>query len=124
MKPNHQRFGCTKKQWDSYVTDAQKILVEIARQRAMITYGELAERMTTIRVEPYDLTLWEIIGDVSRQEEAVGRGLLSVVVVHKHGDMEPGHGFFELARHYRRDLSDRTKCFVDELHRVHRVWSR
>lgn len=38
-----------------------------------------------------------MLGEVSVEEEAADRGLLSVLVVHKVGDMQPGPGFFELA---------------------------
>lgn len=123
MKPTHERFGFTKKQWDSFKAEARGILVIVASQRGMITYGELAARMTSIQVQPHDMVLWEIIGDVARDEEQAKRGLLSVVVVHKDGDMEPGGGFFDLAKATGRKTSDRTKLFVEELHRVHKVWS-
>jgi hypothetical protein len=122
-KLNHEKFGHTSQEWETFKTEAREILVETARRRGMITYGELASRMTTIAVEPHDQVLWEIIGDVAWDEEAAGRGLLSVVVVHKHGDMEPGGGFFDLAKHYKRPFRDRTSCFVEELKRVHAVWS-
>ena len=122
-KPIYESFGHKRKQWESFVEEAREILVGIARQRGMITYGELASRMTTIPVEPHDMVLWSIIGDVSHNEEKAGRGLLSVVVVHKHGDQEPGHGFYELAKCYGRNMKDKTKCFVEELKNVHYVWS-
>ena len=122
MKPNHERFGYSKKEWETFKKEARDILIEVASERRMITYGELASQMTTIHVEPHDMTLWEIIGDVSRDEERAGRGLLSVLVVHKHGDMEPGGGFFDLAKYFGRP-SDRMKCFVEEMHKVHAVWS-
>jgi hypothetical protein len=123
MKLNHERFGFTKKQWEGFKDESREIMVEVARQRGMITYGELATRMTTIQVEPHDMILWEIIGDVARDEEAAKRGLLSVVVVHKHGDMEPGYGFYDLANYFGRNTTDKTKCFIDEMHNVHRMWS-
>jgi hypothetical protein len=123
QRPNHERFGYTMKQWEKFKAEARGILVEIASQRGMITYGDLAARMTTVHVEPHDMVLWEIIGDVARDEEEEGRHLLSVVVVHKHGDMEPGGGFYDLAKDFGRNVNDRTVCFVEELHRVHAVWS-
>ncbi len=46
--------------------------------------------------------------------------MLTVLVVHKHGDMEPGRGFYELAHSLGRDTSDLQKCWIEELHRVHR----
>jgi len=60
---------------------------------------------------------------VSNNEFASGRGLLSVIVVHKYGDMEPGLGFYELAQSLGLDVSDRVKCWIRELHRVHDYWS-
>jgi hypothetical protein len=123
VKPYHEIYGFTLNQWQTFKTEAREILIATAGQRAMITYGELAGHMTTIPVEPHDPVLWHIIGDVARDEEHAGRGLLSVVVVHKHGDMEPGPGFFEPAKYFKRKTKDKTKCFVDELHNVHHVWS-
>ena len=123
MKPIYQRLGFKKTAWDSFKKEALDILITVASQRKMITYGELAAQMTTISVDPHDMVLWEIIGDVARDEEQAGRGLLSVVVVHKHGDMEPGPGFFELAKYFKRNTSDQTKCWIEETKRVFKVWS-
>jgi hypothetical protein len=118
-----QKFGKTEKEWAVYKAEARAHMIERAAQRAMITYGDLATRMTTVSVEPHDQMLWEIIGDVARDEAEANRGLLSVVVVHKNGDMEPGPGFFELAKYFGRKTADKTKCFIEELHRVHAGWS-
>jgi hypothetical protein len=49
--------------------------------------------------------------------------MLSVIVVHKAGDMQPCPGFFELAKELGRDTSDVLKCWVEELKKVHQVWS-
>jgi hypothetical protein len=49
--------------------------------------------------------------------------MLSVIVVHKSGDMQPGHGFFELAESLGRDTSDILACWIAELKRVHAYWS-
>jgi hypothetical protein len=46
-----------------------------------------------------------MLGEISL-EGAAGRGMLSVIVVHKDGDMQPGPGFFELAEELDRDTSD------------------
>ncbi len=123
MKQNHEKFGFTIKQWKSFKKEAREILVEVATQQTTITYGQLADKMTTIQVEPHDMMLWHMIGDVAVEEEQAGRGLLSVLVVHKQGDMKPGGGFFELANHFGRDTRDKTKCFVEEMTKVHAVWS-
>ena len=98
-------------------------MVGVARNRQMITYSDMAGQMTAIAVEAHDQVLWDIIGDVARDEQQTGHGLLSAVVVHKHGDMEPGKGFFELAKFYNRNLADRTKCWVEELKTLYEYWS-
>lgn len=123
MKPICQRFGYNQTQWDAFKAEAREILVDVARREDTISYGDLAAQMTTIAVEPHDMVLWEIIGDVGRDEEQAERGILSVLVVHKHGDMEPGGGFYDLARFFGRKTSDRTKCFIEEMNNVHAVWS-
>lgn len=123
MSDYPEKYGYTRKQWETFKKEAREILIKVAADRGMITYGDLAARMTTISVEPHDPVLWHIIGDVARDEERAGRGLLSVVVVHKHGDMEPGQGFWELAKYFGRDTHNRTTRFVEELHNVHHVWS-
>ena len=121
-KPNHERFGFSKSEWEVFKKESRQIMVETARSRGMITYGDLAAKMTTIPVEPHDMVLWEIIGDVARDEEKANRGLLSVVVVRKN-DMQPGGGFYELAKYFNRNTGDKMKCVTTEMHKVHAVWS-
>ena len=35
----------------------------------------------------------EMLGEIGTEENAAKRGILTVIVVHKSGDMEPGAGF-------------------------------
>lgn len=65
------------------------ILQETASSRGMITYSDLAKRMKTVVIGHHDTAMNDMLLDVSRKEASAGRGLLSVVVVHKYGDMEP-----------------------------------
>ena len=41
--------------------------------------------------------------------------MLPVIVVHKVGDMQPGPGFFQLAKKLGRDTSDILVCWIDQL---------
>ena len=50
--------------------------------------------------------------------------MLTVIVVHKTGDMEPGKGFYELAALLGHNTKDPMKFWVSELHKVHAVWSK
>lgn len=98
-------------------------MIAVARRRAMMTYSELVREIQAISLQPHDPRLFHFLGEISSEEDHAGRGLLTVVVVHKYGDMEPGKGFYELAASLGRDTSDLQKCWIEELHGVHRTWS-
>jgi len=117
------KYGYEQSEWNAAKTEMREALVERAQVRGMIPYSELVEKITTIELEPNSFALAAMLGEVSTEEAEADRGMLSVLVVHKVGDMQPGPGFFELAGELGRDTSDILKCWVDELKKVHRVWS-
>jgi len=99
------------------------ILIACARERKVLPYGKLATLVTGIPFEAHDQRMFDMLGEISQEEDAVGRGMLSAVIVHKEGDMMPGPGFFELAQDLKKDVSDILKCWIAELHRVFDYWS-
>ena len=116
-------YGFSERDWDAAKQEVRTTLVERAKVRGMIPYSDLVEKIRAIRFQAHDQRLFHLLGQVSTEENAAGRGMLSVVVVHKFGDMQPGPGFFELANQLGRDTSDVLKCWVEELKRVYAVWS-
>jgi len=117
------KYGYKVEDWDAAKEEMKGILSERAKLRGMIPYSELVGRIQAIRMEPDSYALAHMLGEVSEEEDAAGRGMLSVIVVHKVGDMQPGPGFFQLAKKLGRDTSDILTCWVEELKRVHRCWS-
>jgi hypothetical protein len=117
-------FDVPKLQWEAAKAEATVIMVERAKVRGMIAYSDLASKIRAFPLKAHDPRLFHLLGQISSEEDAAGRGMLTVIVVHKVGDMQPGPGFFELAKSLGRDTSDILKCWVDELHRVHAVWGR
>ena len=113
----------TAEDWKLAVHEATDILIERAKLRGMIPYSDLANKITSIQLEAHDPRLFELLGEISKNEDAQGRGMLSVIVVHKQGDMQPGPGFFELAKELGRDTKDILDCWVKELKKVHGYWS-
>jgi molybdopterin synthase catalytic subunit len=99
-------------------------MIERARVRGMIPYSDLVSRISAIQFQAYDQRFFHFLGEISSEEDAAGRGMLTVVVVHKHGDMQPGPGFLKLAKLLGRDTRDADACWIGELHRVHAVWSK
>jgi hypothetical protein len=118
------KYGYRVEDWEAAKKDMREILVERARLRGMIPYSDLVSRIETIRMEPDSFALAHMLGEISEAEDAAGRGMLSVIVVHKDGDMQPGPGFFQLAKKLGRNTSDKTTCWVEELRRVHGHWSK
>ena len=89
----------------------------------MIAYSELSRKLTSIAIAPFGSPMSEMLGEIAEEEDRAGHGLLTVLVVHKSGDMEPGVGFYELAEKLGRDVSDRLNLWVTELHKVHDYWA-
>ncbi|MBA7601190.1 hypothetical protein ES703_08257 [subsurface metagenome] len=117
------KYGFSLADWDKAKEKMKQILIERAKVRGMIPYSELVENVKSITMEPDSHALAAMLGEISSEEDNAGRGMLTVIVVHKRGDMQPGPGFFELAKELGRDTSDILKCWVDELKRVHAYWS-
>lgn len=117
------KYGFPISDWNKAKNEMRGILIERAKVRGMIPYSELVGKLKTISLEPESYALAAMLGEISSEEDASGRGMLTVIVVHKQGDMQPGPGFFELAEELGRDTSDILKCWVDELKKVYAYWS-
>ena len=116
--------GLPESVWSNAKEEARRAMIDAARRRGVISYSELVGRVTSCRLEPHDLRLAHMLGEISSEEDDAGRGLLTVVVVHKSGDMKPGSGFFTLARSRGRETADWQRFWLEELERVYEAWSK
>lgn len=116
-------YGHSLKTWNTAKDEALAAMTKAAKRRGMITYTELAQQIEAIKFHPHDMPLHAMLGECSTDEAKAGRGMISVVVVHKRGDMEPGAGFYALAEELGRPKEEKTKMWVKELHLVHDYWS-
>ena len=103
--------------WESAKREAKSILWTRARQGQMITYAELARAMRQIQFEPHDHVFHMMLGQISEEEDADGRGLLSALVILQDQGV-PGDGFWTCAASCGRDVSDRLKCWIAEVESV------
>ncbi|UPK04558.1 HNH endonuclease [Bradyrhizobium sp. 170] len=111
--------GFTHEVWGFAKEEALSVLRRKAVQNdPLITYSDIAKEIRAIKFEPDDKRLHELLGEISVDENAAGRGMLSVLVVHKHGEHKPGPGFFVLAKRLGRKTSDPEELFVAELAKV------
>jgi hypothetical protein len=110
------------------VEETRKILVEVAKNEDTISYTDLCNRITAIKVEPETYALANILGQVSAAEDRKGNGMLSVLVVYKDSlDLRPGPGFFNLARELDYDLPDKEAedaFWIRQSEKVYDQWSR
>ena len=90
----------------------------------MIPYSELVSKIESIRIDPHEDRFFHFLGEISTVEAKAGRGMMTALVVHKDGDMQPGPGFFKLAQSLGRDTTDITACWVEEFKKVHAAWAR
>jgi len=109
--------------WNTGKAEVIGILQQRARERGMITYSDLSRQLRSIVIPYDDPAMAAMLDEISTEEFKSGRGMLSVIVVHKYGDMEPGAGFFKLAESLGRRVGDKTTFWVTELHAVHGYWS-
>lgn len=117
-------FDVPPETWQNAKEEIRRILIEKARQRAMIPYSELVGLVKSLAFNAFDLRLFAILGQISVEEHERGRPLISVLVVHKTGDMQPGEGFFELAHSLGRDTSDVLKAWIEEVRSVYQYWNK
>jgi hypothetical protein len=118
------KHGFPVAQWQSGVDEAVAILSERASREDPITYSELAARLRTVTIGYHSQAMDDLLVDVSTQEHEAGRPLLSVMVVRKYGDQEPGNGFYKLAEWLGFKFSDRQAFWIAEFNRVTEYWRR
>ena len=111
-------YGHAPNLWNSAKEKLRTELWRTASVRRM-TYGEAVGFIRNLIVlDPHDHVFHEMLVQISVEEDANGRGMLSAIVVHL-ADGQPGNGFFDLAGQLGRNISDRLACWVREVSRLY-----
>ncbi len=119
-----ETFGYPVKTWQAVKDEIPLVLTECARNQKTIAYSELAPKIKSLDLQAHDPRLDELLGQISTEETGHGRGMLSVLVVHKTGDLRPGRGFYNCAITLGLDTSDEDRLWVDQLNKVYASWPR
>ncbi|MBV9832952.1 MAG: hypothetical protein JO055_01010 [Alphaproteobacteria bacterium] len=114
-------FGISNSAWNAAKAEARSAMVEVARKGKTLSYGGLASKIHTLQFEARDIRLFHLLGEISREEDAGGRGMLSAVVVRQE-DGKPGPGFFDLALSIGHNASDQMAFWVSEFEKVTKYW--
>jgi hypothetical protein len=78
-----ERFGKTEAAWLASIHQGIVSLIEVASARSDLSYTDFTRTITAIHFEPHSIMLNQLLDDISRQEAAAGRAMLSVIVRHK-----------------------------------------
>jgi hypothetical protein len=117
------KHGLTAEEWQAAKEDLRQICIQTARDRAIITYGEVAARMTTVAAHPGAYVFQNLLREMCRDEEAAGRGMLCALVVQK-ASGKPGAGFYKAIVQLRAACADDLEaCWQRECERVYAVWA-
>jgi len=116
--------GFPKDKWETAKVEAKTLLADCAKRQHMIVYSEFVKKIHSIKIDYHDPRLFHFLGEISAEESSAGRGMLTALVIHKHGDMKPGPGFFELAQALGHDTSDILKFWIEEVNRVFTAWKK
>jgi len=107
--------------WNKTKKEMKEILINLSKNRSLITYLELTEKIKTINFNVRASYLYKMLDEVSLEENEAKRGLLSAVVVRK-DTYEPGKGFYELIEKRKRNALCDIECWRDAVRKVHNYW--
>lgn len=116
-------YGYAEDDWKNARRETKRILAQCAKDGHPISYSELASQIKSARFDPASQAFAALLGDLSTREYRKGRGMLSVLVVHKGGDLKPGKGFFELAKSLGV-VGDEEEVWVDQFNFVTSFWKK
>jgi hypothetical protein len=88
------KYGYSAKAWEAAKSEAREIMIKRAKLRGMIPYSDLTNKIAAIKFDAHSRQFFHFLGEISADEDTEGRGMLTVLVVHKSGDMQPGPGFY------------------------------
>lgn len=123
MRRENFNHGYAEKEWEAAKTEARQAMIAVAGHESVIAYSDLVPEIESLAFDPQSPQLAHMLGEISTAEHDAGRGMLTVVVVHKRGDQMPGPGFFQLARSLGHDTADREAFWIAELKKVYQAWS-
>ena len=123
MQRQNFDHGFRAEAWEAARVEARQAMIAVAVRRRVIAYSDLVAEIRSLDLEPQSEHLAHMLGEISTAEHEAGRGMLTVVVVHKDGDQMPGPGFFQLARSLGHETRDREAFWIGELETVYGAWS-
>ena len=111
------QVGYPPEQWDAARTEVREAIEEAARFRRLITYSEVAARVTAIPVSAHGPLLAHLLGDVLGEAMEQDDLDITAIVVHSH-DQQPGGGLWKEARRNGAVFSDPQEYWVRQVQAI------
>ena len=108
------QLGYPPEQWDAARAEVREAIVEAARFRRLITYSEVAARVTAIAISAHGPLLAHLLGEVLGEAMEQDGLALTAIVVHS-SDQQPGGGFYKEARNNGAVFSDQQEYWVRQV---------
>lgn len=115
------KYGYDIPAWEKAKAEAIRELGAQAKRESTISYSDLTKKIRSITFGPGDHAFHYLLFEVSKDEDAAGRGLLSALVVNKENGI-PGQGFFDVARGLGRDVTEPMRLWTEEIKFVFSKW--
>lgn len=116
------RKALAEARWELLQEEMRRLMIEVARQRTLITYAELCVQVRTASIHHRSPMLVRLLNAVGEQEAAAGRPILPAVVVAKATGM-PGAGYFKSDFERGAPSADAVAMWQADLLRVYDYWS-
>ena len=111
-------IGLKNKDRQKLKDEIKEIMVNQARTKTTIYYGELCRKIKSFTLSPDDPLLHTILGEISAESVKAGNGMLSVFAVRKDTDM-PGRGFFSLAKDLGFKINKKERFVKEQIELVY-----
>ena len=121
MRRDNFDHGLGELAWDEAKKEAMAVLKIRAKAGNPITYSQLVGLIASVRLEAHDFRLAHLLGQISTAEHEEGRPLITALVVHKH-DLQPGKGFFDLARSLGFSFNDEVEFWSSHIKTLQATW--
>ena len=108
--------------WTAAKKAARDFLEDIAKAGKTTDYSDVVLSFRSIlRKEPNDALFHTMLGQISVEEHAAGRPLLSCLCLYRE-TWSIGGGFYEMAEGEGYPVDDKLKFWVEEMNRTHAYW--
>lgn len=103
--------------------ELRAVLRELAANREIATYTQVASRLTTARIHPGSYIFSHLLREVCGEELATGNGMLCALVVSKSKGI-PGAGYFTGTATEGRETADLVALWQQDVQAVFELWSK